>query len=595
MNRSHTWRSVAAAVAILGAGGCSGELNVTNPNAPDAKRAFSDPATIAAVAGGSFRTFFVAKEEYNSGLLLATMAESYAAAWNNFNIRYYTSMCSMTGPYSGQCDCPERCAWANTLTSAQYVQLEYFYYGYYSALSSANDALKAIRCGGNCASPSEGVVINDPAYTKMIETASVMMQGMVFAEIAKNYDQGFVVQEHTDLSDPLNLPLLPRAEMRDSAIQFLDEAYELAKANSFTTPSSWTGINNGPTYSNTQLAQAIRTIEADLLVYYPRSFEENNQVPWQKVADYASQGLSQKDFGFWQDLNSFYSGTKNWSNDVTTMRASTQIAKLVSTNHNSPWPVPQGNPYPIASPDKRVGDGSWGPDEDFLGVGTHKQTGNGGTYIAFTGKAIQRPARGQYHQSNIGQIRYSYLAYPGYGLPNETGLGFVPVYTVDQNRLLWAEALINLGQNAQAAQKINVTRVGNGGLPALTGAETKAELLRAVQYENELELMGLGATPFYNRRRGTSETWNTGGLAGWTTPCPTSVLCLFANSPRQMPIPAKELGLLQKELYTFGGADNPQGFVAGANGSAGRVKNVRQIWADLEAKSRAEARSRTRR
>lgn len=594
MNRSLTWRSVAAAAALLGAVGCSGDLNVTNPNAPDAKRAFSDPATIAAVAGGSFRTFFVAKEEYNSGLLLSSMAQAHESSWNNFNIRYYTSMCSMG---DGQCDCPERCAWANTLTSAQYIQLEYFWYGYYSALSSANDALKAIRCGGNCASPTTGIVINNPQYTKMVEAASVMMQGMVFAEIAKNYDQGFVVQEHTDLSDPLNLPLLPREQMRDSAILFLDEAYDLAKNNSFTTPGSWTGINNGPVYTNLQLAETIRTIEAELLAYFPRSSEENATVNWQKVADYASQGLTQKDFGFYQDLNSFYSGTKNWGNDVTTERVSTQIAHLVSPNHASPWPVPNGNPYPLTPylGDKRVGDGSWGPDEDFLGVGTHANTGNGGLYFAFTGKAIFRPARGQYHQSNLGHIRYSYLAYPGYGLPNENGLGFVPVYTVDQNRLLWAEALVNLGQNGLAAQKINVTRHDRGGMPALTGAESKADLLKAVQYENEVELLGLGGTPFYNRRRGTSQTWNTGGRAGWTTPCPTSVLCLFANSPRQMPIPAKELGLLKKELYTFGGADNPQGFVAGANGSVGQVKNVRQIWSELEAKSRAEARGRTRR
>ena len=50
MNRSMTWRGMAAVLAVLGAG-CSGDLDVENPNAPDADRAFSDPATIGAVAG----------------------------------------------------------------------------------------------------------------------------------------------------------------------------------------------------------------------------------------------------------------------------------------------------------------------------------------------------------------------------------------------------------------------------------------------------------------------------------------------------------------------------------------------------------------
>jgi hypothetical protein len=585
MNQSLTWRSIAATVAILGAVGCSGDLNVANPNAPDAKRAYSDPATIAAVAGGSFRTFFVAREEYNSALLLATMANSLDAAWNNFNIRYYTSMCSQTGLYAGQCDCPERCAWANSQTSAQYVQLEYYWYGYYSALSSVNDALLAIR--------RDGVEINNPQYTKMVETASLMMQGMVFAEIAKNYDQGFVVTDTTDLSNPLELPLHSAADMRDDAILVLNEAHALAKANSFTTPSSWTGVQNGPTYTNNEIAEVIRTVQAELLAYFPRSAEDNETVNWAQVASYASEGLSSRDFGFYQDLSSFYSGIKNWSNDITTMRAATRMAAVVTSNHQPRWPVPQGNPYPVVSDDKRVGDGSWGPDEDFLGVGTHAQTGNGGTDMAFAGKAIQRPARGQYHQSNLGQIRYSYLAYPGYGLPNETGTGFVPVITATQNRLLWAEALVMTGQNALAAQKINVTRVGRGGLTELTGSEGKTALLRAVQYENEIEMLSIGAAAFYNRRRGTPKAWATGGNEGWTAPCPTSIMCLWPNSPRQMPIPAKELGLLKKELYTFGGVDNPQGYSAGTSGMAG-VRSVRDIWADLEAKSRAEARRRTR-
>ena len=582
MNQSLTWRSIAATAAILGAVGCTGDLNVVNPNAPDAKRAFSDPATIQAVVGGAFRTMFVAKESYDGALLLSTMADNYVSIWNNFQIRYYTGMCSQTGAYSGQCDCPERCGWQNALTSAQYIQIELFWYAYYSALSSANDGLIAIR--------RDGVLIGTPANTKMVETAAQMAQGMAFAEIAKNYDQGFIVTEETDLSDPASLPLATAAEMRDEAIKQLDEAYALATANSFTTPSSWTGAVNGPVYTNVELAQAIRTIEADLLAYAPRDAAANDAVDWAKVASYASQGLATKDFGFYQDWNAFYSGIKDWGNQAGDVRVHTRVSALITTNHLSPLPLPQGNPYPVISADKRVGDGSWESEDDITGGLTHAQTGNGGSYIAFAGSGNPRPARGGYKWSNLLHIRFANLVYPGSGLPGVDGLGFVPVYTADQNRLLWGEALARTGNLGLAADKINVTRVGHGGLTPITAAAGKDGLLRAVQYENELEMMGMGAASFYNRRRGTPKDWTgTGGSTGWSAPCPTSILCLWNNSPRQYPIPAKELTVLQKELYSFGGVTNPGGQSAGANGTS-NVRGVREIWAEMEANSKASAR-----
>ena len=72
----------------------------------------------------------------------------------------------------------------------------------------------------------------------------------------------------------------------------------------------------------------------------------------------------------------------------------------------------------------------------------------------------------------------------------------------------------------------------------------------ALQYEQEVEEFGIGATPFYNRRRGTPEGWTL------TAPCP-AINCLYPGTPRQMPVPAKELSLLGQAVYTFGGPDAP--------------------------------------
>ena len=222
-----------------------------------------------------------------------------------------------------------------------------------------------------------------------------------------------------------------------------------------------------------------------------------------------------------------------------------------------------------------MGNGTWGPEDDFNGSGTFTEDAGAGTDFAYTGSNPYPAARGLYHYSNLGHIRYSYLAYPGYGLPEEDGTGFSPIYSQAFNDLLWAEGLIRGGgDKGLAATLINNTRVGRGQLTPVTGGDSDASLLAALQYEQDIELLGIGATIYYNHRR-------TDRLAAMT--------------PRQMPIPAKELGLLALELYSFGGPGNPGGVSAGVTSRPAGVRSVRDIWADMEKASRAEARSRFRR
>jgi hypothetical protein len=144
------------------------------------------------------------------------------------------------------------------------------------------------------------------------------------------------------------------------------------------------------------------------------------------------------------------------------------------------------------------------------------------------------------------------------------------------NDLLWAEGLIrSVGASAQAAGLINNSRVGRGGLAALTGAETVPELLTALQYEQEIEFMGQGPTPFFNRRR---------------------VDGLILGTPRHMPVPAKEMDVLLRSVYTFGGPSAPDmasGTGEGADGGRNVRKTVRQIWEEFSAMQRAMSRRRS--
>ncbi len=522
--------------ALLVASGC-GDLDITNPNEPDTERALSDPGSVAAIAGGTFRTWFNITQGMESAGPLVTMADSYTASWNNFNMRLYSSI--------------PRSEWKNSLAEAARTSIEHPWYGYYSALSSANDVLKAIR--------ELGLEINSPEETKMVETGAALMQGMTLGYLSLTYDQAFIVDETSDL---LSLQLQPRDAVRDAAIAKIDDAIALADANVFDTPDTWT---NGTSYSNEQISQIANAFGARILAYFPRNAAENATVDWAQVLAYASNGISSGtpfNFEFTGDGGtSWYDEMKAWSNDPTTMRMDTRVAKLLDpATQVDPWPNPQGNPPPN-SPDKRLGDGTYGSVAQANATGSLPATARAGTDYAWFAPAIFRPARGQYHQSNIGQIRYDYA---GFSDPAGTGGGFgtVPQMLAAENDLLWAEALIRTGGNlATAATLINKTRVGRGGLPPATTADGVAGLLIKLQYEQDIELPGSGSVPFYNRRR----------IDG-----------LLPETPRHMPVPAKELGVLQLEFYTFGGPGNPELKVTGGS----MAKNVHQISRDIEKASR---------
>ena len=571
-NRKHRWMALAA-VALVGPLAACGELDVTNPNAPERERAFSDPATIVASAAGTMKTWMNTRYAYSPSLTLSVMADHVSFSWNNFNGRYYSSY---------GVDCANRCGWVNSTSTQLGDQVQPFWYGMYSMLSSANDALFALR--ESATPPDLG------AQSDAVETIAQMAQGMAHAFLALNYDQAFIVKEDTD---PLSLTLAPRAQVRDAAMTMLDAAYTLANTKTFNTGTTWFGTVNSPVYSSKQLAKVIRTMQAELLAHYPRNSEENAQVNWGQVATFASQGVSSAvngagfDFEAYQDENfDFFTGYHVWGNDFTTTRVDTRVARLIATNQVDPWPGGAGNPLPNAGVyglDARSGDGCYGDEDDLLGNGGCAATPASGTDFAWSPFAIFIPGRGSFHQSNIGQVRYHCLTALFPDCP--TGAGEIPIYPKSFNDLLWAEGLLRSnGSATQAAQLINNTRVGRGALAALTGSEGTQALLRALIYEQEVELFSVAPAAYYNRRRVTSSA---------QVALPEAYNRMWPDTPRQMPVPAKDLQLLRAEIYSFGGPTNPGGAAPGAE-SLGKVRSVRDIWAEIERDNRIKLKGRRR-
>ncbi len=563
--RHHTL--VLASVAALGAAAGCGDLDVTNPNLPDRNRVLATPGDVISLSGSGMVSWYNAAQDMVSAGPLNTMADAYSASWNNYQMRIFSSH--------------PRTHWRNDPAAAERVTVEQLWYDHYSTLAGANDVLRVITAGT--------LQFPDTAQMRMAQTVSTLMQGLTLGELALVYDKAFFVDETIGPEQLAALEFLPRADVRDSAVKKLEAAIALATANSFTTPAAWTG---GEALTNEQIAQIASTAAARVLAYFPRNAAENAQVDWAAVRDFAENGLSMPgaefDFVFVNDghcpdvdgTEGICHALANWSNDPTTMRLDTRVANMLDpATQTHPWPEPDGNPEPN-SPDRRLGDGSVGPDGPIAYDGTQpdsiwavgvngywSRAGNSGTDFMWNSDAIMNPSRGNYPQSNITHVRYMHL---GFLDPRSLYTGPGPIFTATENDLLWADALIHLGTDlATAADKINNTRVERGGLPAVSGATSVAALNAALYYEQDIELLGLSATPFYNRRR-------IDGLQPLT--------------PREMPVPAKELGVLRQELYTFGGDFPLQGESGASFSTTRRVKNVHEISREIRQRSRSLSR-----
>ena len=558
---------------LMVAGGCN-DLNVANPNAPDAKRALADPNAVEAVGAGAMRTWFNAFNQLTAAGVLSVQARTYSASWNNANMNFYSSIDNPTAP-PDQWNRMSR-SWQNDPAAAGRTSVEGFWNGttdqvgafrggFYTALSSANDALAAIR--------TNGLVIRTDGDTKRLEAVDVFMQGASLMMLALDYDKAYIVDEKSDLTA---LQYSNRKEVRDAAVTKLQEAITLANATEFVTPSAW---SNGNSYTNVQIAQIANTMAAMTLAYYPRDNTEVAAVPWDQVASFAAAGMSTGtpvDFAYVGDGGaSWYNEVLAWFNAIDSGRLQTRVSHLLDpATQKDPWPTAEGGNVQPNSADKRLGDGSFGNADTQDSFGTPVKTSNAGTDFAWTanGQAM-RPDRGQYHQSNLAHIRYDQS-----GTQDPTGVygGYGPVPAINSaaNDLLWAEALLRGGgaNAAQAAALIDKTRVGRGGLPSSvlavgnvgsdadgpcmsTGKQAKdgapCSLFAMLLYEKEVELLGQGPLPFYEQRR--LPVIVGGGYAGDNSPVRV-IAGLLPGTPREMPVPAKELGVKGEALYTWGGS-----------------------------------------
>ncbi|MDZ7715737.1 MAG: hypothetical protein U5J95_05940 [Balneolaceae bacterium] len=160
---------------------------------------------------------------------------------------------------------------------------------------------------------------------------------------------------------------------------------------------------------------------------------------------------------------------------------------------------------------------------------------------------IPYPAsRGLYFYTEYEPNRYPQMSFFN---PNGA-VGPMPHVLQAENDLMWAEAVARTNDAANyaaAAQAVNNTRVGRGNLSPMDATDfTAGNAIDMIRYEREIELFNSGFMQATGDRRRFGEL-QTGSLIHY-------------------PVPAKELLILQQELYTYGGVNNTD-----QDGTAGKV------------------------
>src|SRR5262245_9442314 len=361
------------ALSVLAAAASCHSLDVNNPNAPSSK-ILTDPGILKAVAGGTMHKWFNAYGALEIAGVLDVQALTLASSWNTGNINSYQHI--KLGPadtVASPATWTRPNGWYNDLASPQRSSVERWWYDMYSVISSANDALHAIRV--------DNVSLGDASSTKSAEAVAQLMQGASYMLLALNYDQGYFLDEKTPLEALTTLKRVNRSILRDSAVAMLSRAATIAAGTTFTTDPTWT---KGIGYSNKQVAQLANTLAAYTLAYYARDAQEAATVDWAKVADFASKGISvetQTSLQFIADGTAWYNDMDGWFTDISTGRISTRIAHFLDpATQLDPYPLGVGSPQPN-SPDKRLGNGTFG-QADIVDVwGTIPKDDGAGTYF----------------------------------------------------------------------------------------------------------------------------------------------------------------------------------------------------------------------
>ena len=449
--------AVFAAAAVLGACSDLTDLDVENPNAPDAARALASPGDVEALIGSAFYNWHLNQKSANPGWALSIASGENTSSWGNYGMQDWGTI--------------PRMAYQNNSGYGYRFVTQDPWYRLYTVISGVNDGLKAIDGGMEFGTNGEN--------TERARAFAKFHQGLAYGYLALLFDQAFVVDERADLSS-IEFKLVGYKDVMAEAIKMLDEAAQIASANQFEIPETWMPTAG---FTNSDLARLAKSMTARFLAQVARNPQERAAVNWNDVLTRANAGIT-TDWTVIYDGDTWWELNKNYAANPTWQRASYYtIGEADKSGAYEKWlqtPPAQRQPFDIVTDDRRI-TGAGGPRTQ-------------GKDFRYSGPSAFRADRGTYFFSNYSHWAWRYL-WP-------TFAGTVPLMKVTEMDLLKAEAHLRLGNRAAAVPLINKTRVTRGELAPASASESVDALMAKMQYEKRIELWAVSFGGHYFDARG---------------------------------------------------------------------------------------------
>jgi hypothetical protein len=522
-------RMIGSASLLLTAAACQ-DLLVENLTDPDINRVFGTPSSIEAVIGASYQTIHNATA--NQALWPETQMlglETYSSL-NNFNMGVRVSI--PRNPLSNGIGSPS------------------FFTEYSSTSRAARLTINALDAHARLMKANG--TLGTPAQDLRARAFGFFTAGTALAWTAMIYDSAAVLGQNMSVdSIP---PLVTGADVVKAAIAYLDSALAYASdpiaagTGGFPIPAPWGG-NNALTAD--QFRRLIRSTRARFRAGVARTPAQRAAVDWQKIIEDTEAGI-QTDFlvstggntGWsngdlsqiyvdpgWGQMSMMYWGMADTSGAYRTFIAT---------------PLNQRNgQFLVLTPDKRWPAGTTRPAQRTASV----QPTSVASKPYISNRTVADVAGDGWGISYYDFYRFKYIR-------NASNQGLYPEFMKAENDLLAAEAYIRTGDIAKAAAKIDLTRVTNGGLPALTNVVTSATdpvpggsacvpqvpnagtvscgtILEAMKYEKRIET----ALSSFGR-------WWIDGR-GWGD--------LIEGTAFEYPVPYQEMQARKTKFYPLGG------------------------------------------
>lgn len=530
-------RSAAVPVLVFAIAGCGKEpLNVENLQQPDVIRVFALGATIEQTLGTGYQQCRNTGMQ-NSGIYtgMSTMSVEGHSQLNNFNmgprggiprvpILNDRSSPSVFGEFSG---------WqrqGRTLSNAV----------------NALDRLISTEVGGTLGSVAQN--LRARAWGFFVVGCNLGYAAMVYDSVALTVP-GLASDNVPELSSA--------AVAMTTALAFMDTALAIIARPEYNMPllDSWM---SGTALSKDITTRFIRSYKARFRAAQARTPGQRAAVDWTKVLADAEAGIA-------ADVVVNVGATTGWNKGWPggTMHTDAtwhQISMMywgfgdVSGRYETWLSTPLNqrlNIYlndPAVSPDLRLPQGTTRAEQRTASVRPTLYTGR--PYIE--NRTVQDSPAETWGSSQYSHFRYRYVQ-------QSTPAVSWPEFLKAEVDLLAAEALYRLGRYAEAAAKVDISRIGRGGLPGLVAAGVTnatarlsgancvprvpagpsftttvcGDLLEALKWEKRLEMAFNNFHGWFFDSRGWGD--------------------LIFNTPLEYPVPNQEMDSRAKPFYNLGG------------------------------------------